>query len=167
LREAVAVGNPAPDFALPDYLGNNVKLSAYRGRANVLLVLNRGLMCPYCRKNLQELAGAYAQFQERKTEILSIGADSAAAFQRFWSANSIPFPGLPDPERRVLRKYGQQVRLMRLGRLPAVLLVDRQGIVRYVHYGGSMMDIPPVQELLGWVDRVNKDQSTPPAESAE
>jgi peroxiredoxin len=32
----------APEFSLPDFSGNLVGLSDYRGRKNVLLVFNRG-----------------------------------------------------------------------------------------------------------------------------
>jgi len=150
----VTVGEPAPDFDVVDFRGDAVKLSAYRGRSNVLIVLNRGLICPYCRKHLTELARRYDEFRRRNTEIIAVGADSAPAFERFWIAADIPFIGVPDTDRTVLRRYGQQVRLMRLGRLPAVVLVDREGIVRWVHYGGSMMDVPPTDEILRVLDEM-------------
>lgn len=34
----------APDFTLADYKGNNVSLSDFKGKQNVLLVFNRGFM---------------------------------------------------------------------------------------------------------------------------
>ena len=37
----VSLGQPAPDFSLPDFAGNMVSLSDFRGRKNVLLVFNR------------------------------------------------------------------------------------------------------------------------------
>lgn len=154
MKERIAVGEPAPDFQLTDFRGDPVHLASYRGKQHVVLVLNRGLICPYCRKNLGDLARSYEEFRHRGAEVLAVGVDSPAAFERFWTASDIPFPGLPDPERRVLRRYGQQVRLMRLGRLPAVVLIDRTGIVRWVHYGGSMMDIPPIEELLRRLDEM-------------
>lgn len=151
---AISVGQQAPDFILPDFRGDTIRLSAYRSARNVVLVLNRGLICPHCRKHLKELARRYAEFQARQTEIVAVGVDSAAAFERFWLACGIPFIGVPDPERKVLRKYGQQVKLLRLGRLPAVVIVDRDGVVRWIHYGGSMMDIPPVEVLLERLDEM-------------
>lgn len=39
----IAINSPASDFTLPDYTGNPVRLSDFRGR-NVLLVFNRGFM---------------------------------------------------------------------------------------------------------------------------
>ena len=38
----VVLNAPAPDFALTDYRGETVRLSEYQGKANVLLVFNRG-----------------------------------------------------------------------------------------------------------------------------
>ncbi|MBW6469549.1 MAG: redoxin domain-containing protein [Coriobacteriia bacterium] len=37
----VALDTSAPDFTLPDFSGNPVSLSGFRGRKNVLLVFNR------------------------------------------------------------------------------------------------------------------------------
>jgi peroxiredoxin len=38
----VNLNKPAPDFELADFNGKSVRLSDYRGKANVLLVFNRG-----------------------------------------------------------------------------------------------------------------------------
>ena len=38
----VEINTPAPDFKLADFKGETVRLSDFRGRANVLLVFNRG-----------------------------------------------------------------------------------------------------------------------------
>lgn len=38
----VALNTPAPDFALNSWRGDLVRLSDFRGRANVILVFNRG-----------------------------------------------------------------------------------------------------------------------------
>jgi peroxiredoxin len=38
----VALNAPAPDFILDDFQGKTVRLSAFFGKANVLLVFNRG-----------------------------------------------------------------------------------------------------------------------------
>ena len=40
----VEVNKEAPDFELDDYQGNRFKLSDFKGKSNVLVVLNRGLV---------------------------------------------------------------------------------------------------------------------------
>ncbi len=38
---------------------------------------------------------------------------------------------------------------------PAQVIVDKQGQVRYAHYGHAMSDIPKVRELLALLDQLN------------
>ena len=52
----------------------------------------------------------------------------------------------------MLKLYGQEVNLFKLGRMPAQVIVDRAGVVRYVHYGHAMSDIPENTELLELID---------------
>jgi peroxiredoxin len=40
----VELNAEAPDFALDDFTGREFRLSDYRGKKNVLLVLNRGFV---------------------------------------------------------------------------------------------------------------------------
>ncbi len=65
--------------------------------------------------------------------------------------------GLPDPAHTVLKLYGQEVKIFKLGRMPAQMLIDRSGTLRYVHYGHSMADIPPNEEILDLIRRLNLD----------
>lgn len=90
----------------------------------------------------------YQQFVQLNTEILVVGPETAVAFQQYWQQEDLPFIGLPDPEHSVLKLYGQEVKLFRLGRLPAQMLIDTSGMLRYVHYGHSMVDIPANEEML-------------------
>jgi len=41
--------------------------------------------------------------------------------------------------------------------MPAQVIVDKRGVVRYVHYGKSMSDIPANEELLVILDILNRD----------
>ncbi|MBN2387208.1 MAG: redoxin domain-containing protein [Anaerolineales bacterium] len=106
---------------------------------------------------MAQLRRDHDEFQQRRAVILVVGPENADAFRSYFSENSLPFIGLPDPEKSVLKLYGQEVNLFRLGRMPAQVLIDRQGIVRYVHYGHSMSDIPENAELLTLLDEMNLD----------
>ena len=79
---------------------------------------------------------------------MAVGPDNAESFRRFWETNSLPFIGIPDPEHRVLKTFGQEFKLFKFGRMPAQVIVDSNGLVRYVHYGDSMSDIPSTGEIL-------------------
>jgi len=104
---------------------------------------------------MAQLRQDYDKFQQRQAEILVIGPEDAAAFARYFGENDLPFIGLPDPAHSVLKLYGQEVNLFKLGRMPAQVLIDKNGIVRFAHYGHSMADIPPNAELLELLDELN------------
>lgn len=94
----------------------------------------------------------FEEFEKRDTLVVAIGPEKAEAFRKYWEKNDLPFIGLPDEKHSVLKLYGQQVKLFKLGRMPAQMIVDRQGVLRYVHYGHSMEDIPENRELLELLD---------------
>ena len=103
---------------------------------------------------MAQLRRDYEKFVERGAEIVVVGPEKPEKFASYWSKEQLPFVGLPDPKHRVLKLFGQQVKIFKLGRMPAQVLVDNQGVARYVHYGQSMSDIPGNQELLALLDEI-------------
>jgi peroxiredoxin len=104
---------------------------------------------------MAQLRQDYSQFADRDIEIIVVGPENAASFASYWQKESLPFTGLPDPKASVLKLYGQEVNLFKLGRMPAQVLIDKAGIARYVHYGHGMSDIPPNKEILALGDEIN------------
>ena len=80
--------------------------------------------------------------------MIVVGPEDARAFDAYWRKHHLPFIGLPDPKASVLKLYGQEVNLFKLGRMPAQVIVDKAGVTRFVHYGHSMSDIPEDAELF-------------------
>ena len=103
---------------------------------------------------MAQLRQDHAQFVSRQAEIVVVGPEGADAFEGYWGRENLPFVGLPDPKSTVLKLYGQEVNLFKMGRMPAQVIIDRHGTVRYVHYGHSMSDIPPNRELLALIDQL-------------
>lgn len=77
-----------------------------------------------------------------------MGPENRQGFQEYWAKEKLPFIGLPDPDHNIIDLYGQEVKLLKFGRMPAQILIDMQGIVKYAHYGQSMSDIPANEEIL-------------------
>jgi peroxiredoxin len=98
---------------------------------------------------MAQLRQDHALFVARGIEIVVVGPENAGAFAAYFEKESLPFIGLPDPKASVLKLYGQEVNLFKLGRMPAQVLIDKEGVARFVHYGHSMSDIPTTSELLG------------------
>lgn len=103
---------------------------------------------------MMQLHQGYKEFEDRNTVILVIGPDNAERVKKYWEENDLKFYGLPDEEHKVLKLYGQKVDIFRLGRMPAQILVDKEGDVRYIHYGKSMSDIPENNEILDLIDKL-------------
>lgn len=147
----------APDFSASDTEDSKIQLSDYIGKKNVMLVFNRGFTWPYCRKHMAQLRQDYQQFVSRNTEIIAIGPEGAKEFTQWWHEHQMPFTGIADSEHIIAKMYGQQVKLIKLGRMPASLLIDKMGQIRYTHFGESMADIPESQQILSLIDDMNKE----------
>ena len=108
---------------------------------------------------MAQLRHDYAKFEAEKTIMLVAGPENSEAFAKYWKENDLPFIGLPDPKHSVLKLFGQEVKLFKLGRMPAQIIIDKEGIARYAHYGHSMSDIPENKELLDIIREINKEKT--------
>ena len=103
-----------------------------------------------------QLRQDYPQFVEQDSEVIAIGQDSPNLFKRFWREYQLPYIGLADTKPSVADRYYQEVNLFKLGRMPALFIIDRSGMIRYAHYGNSMSDIPENEEVLEVLSRINE-----------
>ena len=97
---------------------------------------------------MAQLRRDHREFVRLGAEVVVVGPEGPAGFRAYWKRERLPFIGLPDPYHTVLKLYGQQVKLFKLGRMPAQVIIDAAGVARWAHYGHSMSDIPDNAELL-------------------
>lgn len=107
---------------------------------------------------MAQLRQEYEEFEKRQTAVVVVGPENALAFGRYWADNELPFVGLPDPAHGVLKLFGQEVKLFKLGRMPAQVLVDKSGVARFVHYGHDMSDIPKNAEIFESIDALDDER---------
>jgi len=81
-----------------------------------------------------------------------VGPDSTDAFSAYWRTERLPFPGMPDPDHVVARRYRQEINILKLGRMPLVMVIDCAGLIRFAHRASSMSDIPSNEALLEIID---------------
>jgi peroxiredoxin len=105
---------------------------------------------------MTQLRQDFDKFIEQDTIVVVVGPEKAQDFQIYWRKERLPFIGLPDPQHSVLKRYGQEVNLFKLGRMPAQVIIDKLGVVRYVHYGHEMSDIPTNDELIEVLKKINQ-----------
>ncbi len=120
-------GQPAPDFALPSALGENLRLSEYRG--DVVMINFWATWCGPCRQEMPLLDELYTRYQRVGFSLLGVNIDDdstrAVAMIRDLGVN---FPVLFDADKEVSKLYAVEA-------MPVTVLVDREGTVRYVHNG--------------------------------
>ena len=96
---------------------------------------------------MSQLRQDFDKLTKLDIEVLVIGSEKSDSFKKYWKKESLPFRGLPDPNHSVMNLYGQEVKIFKLGRMPAMMLIDKLGILKYVHYGASMADIPGFSDI--------------------
>jgi len=106
---------------------------------------------------MAQLRQDYPQFVERDTEVIAVGPETRETFAAYWNEHEMPFVGIPDPKHTVLELYGQEIKVLKLGRMPAQVIVDKAGRLRYVHYSRSMSDISHNNQLLALLDEINQE----------
>jgi peroxiredoxin Q/BCP len=101
------------------------------------------------------LRDRYEEFKQRGAEILAIAPDSLDNARTYFQANDIPFPCLPDPDRKVFRQYDVKSAMISLGQRPGLFVIDKEGIVRYAYLGWQQWEIPSVDETLEQLDALS------------
>ena len=97
---------------------------------------------------MAQLRQDFQKFEALNTKVVVVGPENARSFKNFWAQHVLPFTGLPDALQKVLILFGQEVKIFKFGRMPAQALIDKEGVVRYIHYGDSISDIPDTDEML-------------------
>ncbi|MEO0756050.1 MAG: thioredoxin-dependent thiol peroxidase [Cyanobacteria bacterium J06648_16] len=99
------VGDPAPDFSLPDADGNLISLSDLKGQRVVLYFYPRD-NTPGCTKEACAFRDSYEQYQAAGAVVLGVSTDNAKSHAKFTAKHNLPFPLLIDEDGKVATAYG-------------------------------------------------------------
>jgi peroxiredoxin Q/BCP len=99
------VGDPAPDFTLPDAEGTPTRLADFRGQRVVLYFYPKD-NTPGCTKEACGFRDTFLELEAQNTVVLGISPDGATAHQKFRAKYDLPFRLLSDPEFTVATTYG-------------------------------------------------------------
>jgi len=122
------IGQPAPDFTLPDSTGSPIKLSAYKGK--VILLDFWATWCTGCKVEIPW----YVEFQNKygKDGLTAIGVsmddDGWKSVKPFLEEHKLNYP-IVIANQDVANRYGG------LPSLPMTLLIDRNGKIAESHAG--------------------------------
>jgi peroxiredoxin len=132
LQNSTQVGDLAPDFTAASTSGNEVTLSSFRGKRNVLLAFFPLAFTGTCTKELACFTEDFDQFARNGVEILPISVDSTASLREFKSKLQMQTELLSDFKREISRVYGV-LNEDRFYSNRAYFLIDKEGKVRWSH----------------------------------
>lgn len=87
--------------------------------------------------------------------ILVDNKENAAKMENKYAKNK--FPIYYDESNQVARKLQQESKWYKFGRMPGMLIVGKDGIVKYAYYSSSMSDIPKNAEVLEVLRQIAED----------
>lgn len=105
-EHSLAAGAQAPDFALPDARGGQVRLSALLEKGPVVLAFYRGAWCPYCNLELRALQAALPEFERRGASLVAVSPQLPDNSLSLAEKLGLKFPVLSDVGNTTARAYG-------------------------------------------------------------
>lgn len=95
----------APDFTLPDALGQPVTLSQLLTQGPVIIIFYRGVWCPYCNLELRAYQKALPQLQELGATLVAISPQTPDHSLSTMEKQGLAFAVLSDVGNQVAREY--------------------------------------------------------------
>lgn len=129
-RRLIQAGEPAPDFSLRSASGETIRLSDFRGKAEVVLFFYPKDHTPGCTAEACSFRDRHEAFGEAGAVVIGISSDTGESHQRFADRHRLPFLLLSDGDGRVRSLYGVP---KTFGLIPGrvTLVIDREGVVRH------------------------------------
>jgi peroxiredoxin len=151
----VKVGDAAPDFALKDQDGNEVRLSSYRGKKNVLLAFYPADFSSSCTREIKCFARDFRKVQARDFVVLAVSVDPVESHAKFASTVGAKFPLLSDPDLAVAKLYDVAAPSATGGSaVRSAFLVDKEGKLRWLDRNLKAPDSLDGCEILAQMDKI-------------
>ena len=149
------LGEPAPEFELRDDKGNQIKLSAYRGRRVVVYFYPKD-DTPGCTTQACGFRDHYVEVQEKNAVVLGISPDDEQSHVKFKTKFNLPFTLLCDVDHAVAETYcvwGEKSMMGKtyMGVIRSHFVVDENGKLIDVQY-----NIKPEASVAGALEVISR-----------
>jgi mycoredoxin-dependent peroxiredoxin len=145
--KTLQVGDIAPGFTLK--AGKEEwRLKDFRGKRNVVLAFVPFAFSSVCSAQLPSYEAELDRFKDFDAEIVSISMDSTYALNAWQKSMKTTFPLLSDfyPQGKVVDLYG--VRHARGMAERALVVIDKEGVIRYIEVLNTTGDMPNNEDLF-------------------
>jgi peroxiredoxin len=142
------VGDAAPDFTLKSHVREDWHLGDLRGKKNVVLAFVPFAFSRVCSAQLPSYERDLERFRSADTEVVGISMDSVYTLDAWSQAMRTSFPLLSDfyPQGAVVDLYGVRHPAGMSER--AVIVIDKEGIIRHIEVTASPSDLPDNEQLF-------------------
>ena len=124
---AAAADVQAPAFTLQSVDGKTVSLAQFKG--DVVMINFWASWCGPCRQEMPLLDNIYKQYKDMGFTLIGVNVEPDSSSANAWLKKTpVSYPILYDPKSQVSQLYQVQA-------MPTTVIIDRKGIVRYVHNG--------------------------------
>lgn len=152
------LGQPAPEFILPNVRQQEVSLSELNKRGPVVIVFYYGYYCSHCVAQLFGLNERLQNINELQATVVAISADTPQQTKiKFAKYGGFDFPVLSDRENRIATKYKiyQPATASRVeDQQHGLFVVDQNGQVVWAYHGETpFMDHQTLLEVLKSLDQ--------------
>lgn len=162
--DTLNTGDRAPEFTLSAAnRPGTFSLAELRKTSPLIVEFLRGTWCPNCKKRMAQMETYREELKRLDVALVYIAAEKRDGMfhpEQYLKDHPISFPFLLDEDRSVTKSYGVYHWLAKdainIAR-PASMLVDREGIVRFVYVGEGQTDRAPVEQLLEAVGNLPAD----------
>ena len=153
---SVKVGDKAPDFTLPSQMGDNVTLSEYFGKNNVVLYFYPKDETPGCTKEACNFRDSYEELTSLGAEVLGVSGQSVESHKSFATHYGLPFLLLSDEDNKVRKLYGVP---SSMGLIPGrvTYIIDKKGFVRHI-FSSQTQTQRHVEEAKNTLMELEKEQ---------
>jgi thioredoxin-dependent peroxiredoxin len=98
-------GDKAPSFESTDQLGKSLKLDDFKGSKVVLFFYPKD-NTPGCTAEACNLRDNYQVLLEKGYKVIGVSTDDLKSHQKFTDKFDLPFPLLPDTDKKIVNDYG-------------------------------------------------------------
>ena len=159
----VNVGDKAPGFTLESQTGENVTLSDFLGKKNVVLYFYPKDETPGCTREACTFRDSYELFTDLGAEVIGVSADTVDSHKAFAEHHNLPFTLLSDLDNNVRKLYGAT---STLGFIPGrvTFIIDKKGVVRHL-FSSQLQPEKHVEEAKEVLKKINEEEKPKPQPS--
>jgi peroxiredoxin Q/BCP len=127
----VKVGDKAPDFTLPSQMGDDVRLSEFFSKKNVVLYFYPKDETTGCTKEACTFRDNYEELTKLDAEVIGVSGQNVESHKSFATHHGLPFILLSDQGNEVRELYGVP---SSMGIIPGrvTYIIDKKGMVRHI-----------------------------------